>query len=135
MGLGDDPTQWAWGRFKGYVLRSDLNQFGISRYNNPLPGQMLFARDGAYETVSRADPSLDPVYGWVTGAGSSTRLVCEAFPTGPECTIQLPGGQSAHIDSPSYDDLLLEYLDNEPIDLVFDIEEAKANAVRTVKFD
>ena len=63
------------------------------------------------------------------------RLVCEIPETGPTCTVQLPGGQSSHIDSPNYQDLLLKFLVNEPIDLVFDINEAKANAVRTVTFD
>jgi hypothetical protein len=31
--------------------------------------------------------------------------------------------------------LLFKYLAGEPIELVFDIEKAKANAVRTVTFD
>ena len=35
----------------------------------------------------------------------------------------------------AHDDLLVKYLENEPIDLVFDIETAKGNAARTVTFD
>ncbi len=31
--------------------------------------------------------------------------------------------------------MLFQYLGNEPIALVFDIEEAKANALKTVTFD
>ena len=53
----------------------------------------------------------------------------------PVCTVQLAGGQSAHVDSPNYEDLLLKFLVNEPIELVFDIDRAKAEAVRTVTFD
>ena len=67
-------------------------------------------------------------------AGASTRLVCEASASGPSCTIQLPGGQSGDIESLHYDDLLFPYLRNEPMPLVFDIDEAAANAVNTVTF-
>ncbi|MEM7436398.1 MAG: penicillin acylase family protein, partial [Myxococcota bacterium] len=63
------------------------------------------------------------------------RLVCEAPSSGVECSIQLPGGQSGDINSPNYEDLLPFWLDNEPIDIVFDIAEAEANAVRTVDFN
>ena len=66
--------------------------------------------------------------------GASTRFVCEALPEGPTCTIQLPGGQSSHIDSPNYEDLLFPYLRNEPMPLVFDIDAAAASAARTVIF-
>jgi penicillin amidase len=131
VGLGDDETKWVWGRVQGLVLRSDLSEFGISDYDNPPPGEPLFANDGGYRTVDVTAPNL----GWVQQLGAHLRLVCEALPTGPACTIQLPGGQSGDINSPNYEDLLFKYLDNEPIDLVFDIDEAKANAVRTVTFN
>ncbi len=72
---------------------------------------------------------------FVQTAGPSTRFVCEASANGPTCTIQLPGGQSSDIDSENYEDLLFPYLANEPMPLVFDIDEANANAVRTVTFN
>ena len=78
-----------------------------------------------------AYPELD----FLQGTGVSFRLACEVAPGGPSCKVQLAGGQSAHVDSPNYDDLLRKLLVNEPIDLVFDIDRAKANAVRTVTFD
>jgi acyl-homoserine lactone acylase PvdQ len=43
--------------------------------------------------------------------------------------VQLPGGQSANPDSQHYDDLLPLYLDNQPIDLIFDINEAATQAL------
>jgi penicillin amidase len=135
VGLGDDETKWPWGRVRGLVLRSDLHQLGISQYNNPPPQQSAFAKDGGYETVNPSSASLDARHGFVVAPLAAERMICEISPAGPECTIQLPGGQSSHIDSPNYDDLLFKHLDNEPIDLVFDIEEAKANAVRTVTFE
>jgi penicillin amidase len=137
VGLGDDETQWVWGRVKGLVLRSDLSQFRIFNYDNPPPGEPPFANDGGYRTVDVATPMAVPHFDldWEQQQGALIRLVCEALPSGPACTIQLPGGQSGDINSPNYEDLLFKYLENEPIALVFDINEAKANAVRTVTFD
>ncbi len=134
QGLGDDETKWAWGRVQGLSLSSDLSTFGISTYDNPPPGETLFANDGGHYTV---DPTTPFAPDGVQREGASMRFVCEVFPSGPSCTIQLPGGQSSDIDSPynNYEDLLFKWLENEPIDLVFDIDEAKANAVRTVTFD
>jgi penicillin amidase len=135
VGLGDDETQWPWGRVRGLVLRSDLHQLLTPQYNNPPPGQSPFARDGGYETVGTGSASLDATLGFVVPSGPSERLICELMANGPSCTIQLPGGQSSEIDSPNYDDLLFKWLRNEPIELVFDIDKAKANAVRTAKFE
>jgi acyl-homoserine lactone acylase PvdQ len=134
LGLGDDETEWAWGRAQGLVLSSDLSAFGIPTYNNPPPGESLFANPGGVVTVSPTNPAWEGS-GFVQRGGAVARRVCEALPSGPKCTIELPGGQSGDIDSPNYEDLLFKYLDGEPIDFVFDIEEAKANAVRTVTFD
>lgn len=59
-------------------------------------------------------------------------MVCEALPAGMACSFQIPGGQSGDVDSPNYEDLLPNWLANEPMPLVLDIAEAKANAVREV---
>ena len=128
--LGSDETKWVWGRVRGLVLRSELAAYGGAQYNNP-PSAPLFANPGGSHTVAAARPHPD----LVQRVGVGVRLVCEMDPNGPTCAAQLAGGQSSHIDSPNYEDLLLKLLKNEPIDLVFDIDEAKANAVRTVTFD
>jgi penicillin amidase len=130
--LGPDETQWAWGRLHGLRLSSDLSTFSIFDYDNPAPGDPLFANDGGLFTVDVANPGTD---NFVQTAGPSTRFVCEASTNGPTCTIQLPGGQSGDINSPHYEDLLFPYLANEPMPLVFDIEEAKANAEDTINFE
>jgi penicillin amidase len=130
--LGTDETQWAWGRLHGLRLRSDLATFGIFNFDNPAPGDPLFANDGGLFTVDLADHGRGD---FVQKIGPSMRLVCEESPEGPSCTIQLPGGQSSDVDSPNYQDLLFKWLRNEPIELVFDIDQAKANAVRTVTFE
>ena len=130
--LGPDETKWAWGRLHGLQLSQDLSSFGISAYDNPPPGEPLFANDGGLFTVDVANPGVED---FVQRAGASTRFVCESSPNGPSCTIQLPGGQSSDINSPHYEDLLFPYLRNEPIPLVFDIAEAAAGAMQTVTFD
>ena len=131
-GLGTDETKWAWGRLHGLVLTSDLAQLLVYDYNNPPGDKPLFANPGGSQMVASAYAERDNL---VQRFGVQDRLVCELEPPGPTCTVQLPGGQSSHIDSPNYQDLLLKFLVNEPIDLVFDINEAKRNAVRTVTFD
>jgi penicillin amidase len=128
--LGTDGTKWAWGRMHGLVLSSELAAYGGAEYNNPSSGP-LFANPGGTHTVAAARPDPD----LVQRSGVGVRLVCEMDPSGPTCTVQLAGGQSSHVGSPNYEDLLLKLLKNEPIDLVFDIDEAKANAVRTVTFE
>jgi penicillin amidase len=129
--LGADESQWAWGRLHGLQLSSDLSTFGIFEYDNPPPGEPLFANDGGLFTVDVANPGTSD---FVQTAGPSTRFVCEASPSGPSCTIQLPGGQSSDIASAHYEDLLFPYLANEPMPLVFDIDEAAANAEQTIIF-
>ena len=130
--LGSDETQWAWGRLHGLRLSSDLSTFSIFDYDNPAPGDPLFANDGGLFTVDVANPGTD---NFVQTAGPSTRFVCEASTNGPTCTIQLPGGQSGDINSPHYEDLLFPYLANQPMPLVFDIVEAQANAEETINFE
>jgi penicillin amidase len=130
-GLGTDEKKWAWGSVHGLVLNSQLAAYGAFEYDNPLPGEPLYANPGGSHTVAAAWPRRD----LTQRSGVSFRLVCEMDPNRPNCTVQLAGGQSSHVDSPNYGDLLLKLLKNEPIDLVFDIDEAKANAVRTVTFE
>ncbi len=127
--LGTDEAEWAWGRIHGTLLRSNFDNFGITEYNNPAPGQSPYANDGGLYTVDVANPNSN----YQQTAGPSTRLVCEARPEGVSCTFQIPGGQSSDADSANYDDLLPKWLANEPMPLVLDIAEAETNAQRTVR--
>ena len=140
--LGTDETKWPWGELHGLRLLSDLGSLlGDLNYDNPSGADPLFANDGGLYTVDVAYPTptaLDPMDQdndpYTQTWGASTRFVCEALPTGPSCTIQLPGGQSGHLGSDNYEDLIFPYLDNTSRPLVFDIAEAEANAARTVVF-
>ncbi|MEM7437679.1 MAG: penicillin acylase family protein, partial [Myxococcota bacterium] len=117
--IGDDETEWAWGRIHGLVLGSRLAAFGISDYDNPPGDEPFFTNDGGLFTVDVANPGFrGGSEDYVQTAGPSMRLVCEAPSSGVECSIQLPGGQSGDINSPNYEDLLPFWLDNEPIDIV-----------------
>jgi hypothetical protein len=111
--LGDDESVWPWGKKHGFRLTSllsSLSEFFDEFSNPPPPG--FFANDGGLFTVDVANPDSQGIH----SSGPSTRFQCEA--TEPvQCTIQLPGGQSEHPSSDHYDDLLLLWLDNEPIDL------------------
>ncbi|HET6415906.1 MAG TPA: penicillin acylase family protein [Polyangiales bacterium] len=138
----DEKTQWAWGRLHGLRLLSDIGGLlGARSYDNPASDDPLFANDGGLYTVDVAYPTPTTCLNddvncepFVQTWGASTRFVCEALPQGPSCTIQLPGGQSGHLQSDNYEDLIFPYLENQPIPLVFDIAEAEASAVRTVVF-
>ena len=127
--IGVDASQWAWGRIHGAILRSDFDNFGITTYNNPAPGESPYANDGGLSTIDVANPNSN----YQQTSGPSTRMVCEALPAGVSCTFQIPGGQSADFESDNYDDLLPGWLANEPMPLVLDIAQAEANAVRTVE--
>jgi penicillin amidase len=134
--LGQDETRWPWGRLHGLVLQSDLSSLSsvFQEFDNPPPGESLFANDGGLFTVDVANPLQQQGREYIQTAGPSTRFVCETSSTGPSCTIQLPGGQSGDINSPHYEDLLPGWLANEPLPLVFDIAEAAANATETISY-
>ncbi len=129
--LGDDEAVWPWGRKHGFRLTSLLSSLSglFDVYNNPPGTDSFFANDGGLFTVDVANPNSEGIH----GSGASTRFQCEGL-VPVQCTIQLPGGQSAHADSPHYDDLLPLYLDNEPVELIFDIAEAAAQAEETFDF-
>lgn len=137
--LGNDETKWPWGELHGLRLISDLGGLlGDLSYDNPSGDNPLFANDGGLYTVDVAYPTpktSEDADQFTQTWGASTRFVCEALPTGPSCTIQLPGGQSGHLESDNYEDLVFPYLENTPLPLVFDIAEAEANAARTVTFE
>jgi penicillin amidase len=136
--FGDDETKWAWGGLHGLRLLSDIGGLlGDLSYDNPAGDDPLFANDGGLYTVDVAypTPTTSEDHDHFTQTwGASTRFVCEALPEGPSCTIQLPGGQSGDVNSPNYQDLIFGYLANEPMPLVFDIDQAAASATRTVIF-
>ena len=130
--LGPDVTEWAWGRMHGVILRSDLSGLSsfFNEFNNPSGTENFYATVGGISTVNVASPGSSGIH----TSGPATRFVCEGLTESLSCTIQLPGGQSSDIESLNYDDLLPLWLRNEPIDLVFDINQAAADAVDTIDY-
>jgi penicillin amidase len=129
--FGADEAVWPWGRKHGFRLQSLLSSLSsfFDVFNNPSGDEDFFANDGGMMTVDVANPNRSGIH----SSGPSTRFQCEGTET-IKCTIQLPGGQSSHVESGNYQDLLLLWLDNEPVDLIFDIEQAKEEAVETRDF-
>lgn len=129
--FGQDETEWPWGRKHGFRLTSLLASLSslFNDFNNPPGTDDFFANDGGMFTVDVANPNRAGIH----SSGPSTRFQCEGAAT-VECTIQLPAGQSAHVTSPNYDDLVELWIRNEPTDLVFDIAQAESEAVETFDY-
>jgi penicillin amidase len=135
---GGNMGVWPWGRKHGFILQSALAALNslFNVYDNP-PGdgeprdgsEDFFANRGGLFTVDVANPNSEGLH----SSGPSTRFQCEGSAT-IDCTIQLPGGQSGHLGNDNYEDLILLWLDRDPLPLEFDINAAKANAAVTVDY-
>lgn len=107
--FGADSSAWIWGRKHTVTLSNQIN----AMYSNG-----PFANDGGLFTVDVANPTGAFNDSYSHPAGPSIRLACDADTAdGVGCTIQLPGGQRMFSTSPFYDDLMMRWLDNDPIPL------------------
>lgn len=113
--LGEEPDDWRWGRIHTVTLAADLfNDAGIRMFNNG-----PYANDGGLYTVDVANPSGMLSDDYSHGSGASMRFACDIDPaSGPDCTLQIPGGQRHFRESEHYDDLLQKWLVNEPFPLL-----------------
>lgn len=129
--FGQDEAVWPWGRKHGFRTTHNLSSLSsaFGDFNNPPGNESFFANDGGMLTVDVANPNSQGIH----SSGPSTRFQCEGT-TPVQCTIQLPGGQSEQPGSPNYDDLLELWLDNIPVDLIFDISQAAAEADDTIDY-
>ena len=114
--FGADANNWRWGRMHTVTLRADLfDTFGVGAYNvGP------FANDGGLFTVDDANISNARERDYSHRSGASMRFVCEMFPAGAQCSIQLPGGQVHHSTDPNYSSFMPDYLSNTPWELNMD---------------
>lgn len=128
--LGPDSDDWRWGRIHTLTLRADLfSAAGVNLYDSP-----AFANDGGLYTVDAAHPTRMFADGYGHESGPSMRFACAASGERVECTIDLPGGQRHHQDSPNYSDLLEKHLQNAPTPFPFTVAEVTAVTVETVTF-
>lgn len=129
--FGPDEAVWPWGRKHGFRLVNLLASLSglFNDFNIPPGDTDFFANDGGQFTVDVANPGRSGIH----SSGPSTRWQCEG--TSPiDCTVQLPGGQSAHPSSPNYDDFIPLWLDNVPTPMIFDIDEAASVAAETIDY-
>lgn len=113
------PNTWRWGRFHTLSLRSIFDNFGVTDYNAP-----AVAAPGGLFTVNVASPRRTipaDAQPWQLeyANGASLRVVMEAKADGLTMQFQLPGGSDLHRESPFYNNLLPNYLENKAIDFPF----------------
>jgi penicillin amidase len=111
---------WRWGRLHTLSLASIFNNFGVTSYNyGP------YAAPGGQFTVNVATPDnqgapmagMAPDYSFSNGP--SLRMVVEATPSGLTMAYELPGGADLHRNSPFYNNLLPNWLVNQPVPFPF----------------
>jgi penicillin amidase len=129
--LGETSDGWRWGIIHTLTLRAELfDSFGIGSFNSG-----PWVNDGGLYTVDVASPRNTLSGNFSHSSGASTRFVCRAPVGGTvSCQVQLPGGQRHFRDSDNYEDLLMDWLVNEPSDLLFDITAAAESAASTIVF-
>jgi len=113
--LGQDPTNWLWGRLHTLTLRSALDGrgFHIGPYAND--GAGLSVDLGAFRYAET---------GFAHVHGPITRLLVGMAPEGPQIRYQIPGGLDLHRDSPFYENLLPAWLRNEHLEVPWQHERA-----------
>lgn len=124
---GMDPERWMWGLAHTVTLNAAIiNDAGVKTYNNgPYPNH------GGLYTVDVANPKSIYNRDFSQTSGASMRFVCE-LSSPPRCSIEIPGGQRHHRESPHYDDLLRRWLDREPTMLPFTEDDVSSRAVETL---
>jgi len=113
------PNTWRWGRLHNIALRSIYDSFGVLNYNAPAA-----AAPGGLFTVNvasprRTAPDATKPFDFSFRSGASVRFVVEAAADGLHMTYQLPGGVDLHRESPFYNNLLPNWLENKPVDFAF----------------
>jgi penicillin amidase len=103
--LGDDISQWRWGRI--HTVRFNALNSAIATTAIPPPGDSVypdgFPRHGDYGAVDVGNYGLFNTTSFMHTSGSSQRLVVEMLPTGPKAYNALPGGQTFDT-GPHHDD-------------------------------
>jgi len=120
LAVNGAPNDWRWGRLHTLSLRSIFDSFGVPTYNDG-----PYAAPGGLFTVNVANPIArglpDAGEGWdfAFASGPSVRFVVELGPDVPRMSYQLPGGNDLHRESPFYNNLLPNWLENQSIDFPF----------------
>ena len=120
-----EPDAWLWGRIHTLSLSADLLGRLTDEFNSD-----TYTNDGGLFTVDVANPRNEAADQYDQPSGPSMRFACHADEPGVSCTIELPGGQRHHRDSPFYttgsNSMLDEWLINKPVPLLFSVDEVAA---------
>lgn len=126
--FGEDEAEWLWGRTHTLTLVADLfPEFNVTDFNNG-----AYAVEGGFSTVNVANPAQAVDDGFAFGHGASMRWICEGKAEGMDCSLQIPGGQSAKQSSDYYENFLERWISNTPWDLPFGEEIANPIKVLTI---
>lgn len=114
------PSDWRWGRLHTLTLRSIFDSFGVPTYNaGPYVAPGCAECVNVANPLSRRVPDAGMPWDFAFAAGPSIRFVVEVGPDVPRMSYQLPGGADLHRESPFYNNLLPNWLENTPIDFPF----------------
>ncbi|MFN3202966.1 MAG: penicillin acylase family protein [Bradymonadia bacterium] len=127
--LGEEIDDWRWGRLHTVTLAVDLiSDLGVPSFDNG-----PYTNDGGLYTVDVANPSGMLGDNYAHRSGASMRFACDVDPeAGPQCTLQIPGGNRHYRDSPFYDDLMQEWLVNKAFPLRLAEDEVEASTTERV---
>lgn len=124
------PDDWRWGRIHALTTQADLLSSVTPNFNNG-----PYAAPGGVLSVNVANPggvgTGDGDYGF--SHGPSMRMVVEGKTDGFVGRFQLPGGQVHRRDSPYYDHLLADWLENRPFVMPFTVQEVDAATTESVE--
>ena len=127
--IGDDPTQWRWGKLHTLTLQflAPMAALQIPLATDPqYPNG--FPRHGDIGTVDAAGDFLD-IGGYTYDHGPAIRFVAELDPQkGPRARNALPGGEVSDPASPHYRDQLELWRHNMTFDLAFQESDVAASA-------
>ena len=133
---------YRWGKLNRLVLNHPMSSVfnvppALGLFASPIPGLSGIPVDGAFDTV---DPSTSTLRvsnenSLVIRTFASQRSVAEALPNGVTGRSSLPGGVSGVPGSPSYLNLLEQYLVNGLYDQPFRMSELQGAIAAVKKYE
>ena len=126
---GADPEAWLWGKFHTVTMEVQPNQGMLAPHLTVGP----YAAPGGLFTVNVANPPVQVGRGFTFAHGASLRIVSELGEGGVTTWVQLPGGRDTDTKGPYFAHLIENWLEGEPIRLLFDKAEVDEAAVVSLR--
>ena len=122
---GTDPERWLWGKFHTVTFEIQPGRGILAPHLTVGP----YAAPGGLFTVNVANPPVQVGRGFGFAHGASLRIVNELGAGRVTTWVQLPGGRDMDPESPFYAHLIENWLEGEPIRLLFERAEVDEAAV------